>query len=424
MAQRSSIPTASPRWAARAAALLISGTALASQAAEVEVLHWWTSGGEARSVQELKKMLGTQSVQWRDFSVAGGGGDAAMNALRTRVQAGKPPAAAQIKGPAIQEWGRMKVLANLDDIAKEQRWDMQLPKAVAEVMKVDGHYAAVPVNVHRVNWLWISRDALRKVGGRAPESWNDFFALAEKLQKAGIVPVAHGGQPWQDFTTFETVALGVGGADFYRRAFVQLEPAALKGDTMARALATFRRLKGYTDAKSPGRDWSVATGMVVRGEAAMQFMGDWAKGEFIAAGKQPVRDFICTSAPGSDRAYSFTVDSFAMFKLSDAAAIQAQKALARTIMSPRFQEAFNLNKGSIPAGSGVQMERFDHCAQESSAYFVASSMINTLVPSVAHKMALPEKTAGALREVVSQFWNRDAMSVDEAMTRLVEAARP
>jgi len=134
VAQRSSLPTASPRWAARAAALLIAGTALATQAAEVEVLHWWTSGGEARSVQELKKMLGTQGVQWRDFSVAGGGGDAAMNALRTRVQAGKPPAAAQIKGPAIQEWGRMKVLANLDDIAKEQRWDMQLPKAVAEVM--------------------------------------------------------------------------------------------------------------------------------------------------------------------------------------------------------------------------------------------------------------------------------------------------
>jgi len=55
---------------------------------------------------------------------------------------------------------------------------------------------------------------------------------------------------------------------------------------------------------------------------------------------------------------------------------------------------------------------------------VASSMINTLVPSVAHKMAVPEKTAGALREVVSQFWNRDAMSADEAMSRLVEAAKP
>jgi len=416
-------PRFSARRAARAAALLLAGTALASQAAEVEVLHWWTSGGEARSVQELKKMLGTQGVQWRDFSVAGGGGDAAMNALHSRVQAGKPPAAAQIKGPAIQEWGRMKVLANLDDIAKEQRWDMQLPKAVAEVMKVDGHYAAVPVNVHRVNWLWISRDALRKVGGRAPETWNDFFALAEKLQKAGIVPVAHGGQPWQDFTTFETVALGVGGADFYRKALIQLDPAALKSDTMGQVLTTYRRIKGYTDKGAPGRDWNVATAMVIKGEAGMQFMGDWAKGEFLAAGKQPVRDFICTSAPGTSRAFIFNIDSFAMFKLQDAAAVQAQNALARTIMSPQFQEVFNLNKGSIPVGMGVSMSHFDHCAQESSAYFVATSMINTLVPSVAHKMALPEKVEGAIRDVVTRFWDNDAMTSDEAMDQLVKISK-
>jgi len=400
---------------------LLAGPAAA---AEVEVLHWWTSGGEARSVQALKDMMAEQGHAWRDFAVTGGAGVEAMSVLRQRVVAGKPPAAAQINGKAIQEWGRMKVLANLDDVAREQQWDVRLVKLIADAMKVDGHYVAAPVNVHRVNWLWINREALNRVGGRTPGTWDEFFALADRFQKAGLIALAHGGQPWQDFTTFETVALGVGGAEFYRRAFVQLDPTALKGDTMARVLATFRRLKGYTDARSPGRDWSVATGMVVRGEAAMQFMGDWAKGEFIAAGKQPVRDFICTSAPGTDRAYSFTVDSFAMFKLSDPAAIQAQKALARTIMSPRFQEAFNLNKGSIPAGSGVQMERFDHCAQESSAYFVASSMINTLVPSVAHKMAVPEKTAGALREVVSQFWNRDAMSADEAMSRLVEAAKP
>ncbi|WP_284616925.1 ABC transporter substrate-binding protein [Aquabacterium humicola] len=394
-----------------------------ASAGEVEVLHWWTSGGEARSVQSLKDMLAGQGHQWRDFAVAGGAGGEAMAALRSRVLAGRAPAAAQINGTALQEWGRMKVLANLDDVAREQQWDVRLVPLIAQAMKVDGHYVAAPVNVHRINWLWINRALLDRVGGRTPQTWDQFFALADRLQKAGFIALAHGGQPWQDFTTFETVALGVGGAEFYRRALVRLEPAALKSDTMARVLATFRRLKAYTDAKAPGRDWSAATGMVVRGEAGMQLMGDWAKGEFIAAGKQPVRDFICASAPGSDRAYSFTVDSFAMFRLNDAVAVQAQTALARTIMDPRFQETFNLNKGSIPAGLGVEMGRFDHCAQESSAYFVASSMIGTLVPSVAHKMALPERTAARLRDVVSRFWNHDATSVDDTMAALLHAAR-
>ena len=75
-----------------------------AQAGEVEVLHWWTSGGEAKSVGELKKIMQGKGHTWKDFAVAGGGGDNAMTVLKSRVVAGNPPAAAQIKGPAIQEW--------------------------------------------------------------------------------------------------------------------------------------------------------------------------------------------------------------------------------------------------------------------------------------------------------------------------------
>ncbi len=404
-----------------AATLACLGTAWGGQ---VEVLHWWTSGGESRSVEELKRLLAAQGHTWRDFAVVGGGGDSAMSVLRSRVLAGNPPAAAQIKGPAIKEWGRLDVLADLEDVAAAQKWDAQLPRVVADVMKVNGRYVAVPVNVHRVNWLWINRDALRKAGARAPNTWEEFFVVAEKMRQAGIVPVAHGGQSWQEFTTFESVVLGVGGADFYRRAFVQLDPKALHSDTMSRSLQTFRRIKDYTDRRAPGRDWNVATAMVIKGEAGMQFMGDWAKGEFLAAGKEPSRDFLCVSAPGTARAFSFNVDSFAMFRLKDPAAVQAQKALAATIMRPEFQQSFNLNKGSIPVGTGVQMDRFDLCAQESSAYFVATAMINTLVPSIAHLMAQPASVEGAMREAVAAYWNNERMTTDEAMLRLVAAAKP
>lgn len=396
--------------------------ATAATAGEVEVLHWWTSGGEAKAVGELKRTLGEQGHSWKDFAVQGGGGDTAMSVLRSRVANGNPPAAAQIKGPAIQEWGRMGVLANLDDVALQQKWDAQLPKVVADVMKVGGHYVAVPVNVHRVNWLWVNREALRKVGMRAPTNWDDFFAVAERLQKAGIVPVAHGGQPWQEFTTFETVVLGVGGADFYRRAFVQLDAKALQSETMERALTTFRRIKSYTDKNAPGRDWNQATAMVIRGEAAMQFMGDWAKGEFLAAGKVPGKDFQCVSAPGTDRAYIFNIDSFAMFQLKGEPEQQAQRALVHSIMSPAFQEVFNLNKGSVPVASGVDMKRFDLCGQESGAYFVATAMINTLVPSIAHKMVQPAAVEDAMKDAVAAFWNDDRITSADTMGRFAAAA--
>lgn len=140
---------------AAAAAFMVAGASV--QAGEVEVLHWWTSGGEAKSVGELKKIMQAKGHTWKDFAVAGGGGDNAMTVLKSRVVSGNPPSAAQIKGPAIQEWAAEGVLANLDGVAAAEKWDSLLPKVVADIMKYKGNYVAAPVNVHRVNWMWATR---------------------------------------------------------------------------------------------------------------------------------------------------------------------------------------------------------------------------------------------------------------------------
>ena len=408
---------------ATVAAALLGASLAAHAGGEVEVLHYWTSGGEAKAAAALKATLQAKGDTWKDFAVAGGGGDSAMTVLKSRVVSGNPPAAAQIKGPSIQEWGAEGVLANLDDVAKANNWDALLPKVVSDVMKYKGNYVAVPVNVHRVNWLWANPDALKKAGVKMPVTWDEFFVAAEALKKAGIIAVAHGGQNWQDFTTFESVVLGVGGADFYRKALVQLDPASLKSPTMLKALTTFKRVKGYTDKNASGRDWNLATAMVIRGEAGMQLMGDWAKGEFIAAGKVPGKDFLCAAAPGTANSFTFNIDSFAMFKLKNAANALAQKDMAAAIMAPAFQETFNLNKGSIPVRLNMDMSKFDDCAKLSEKDFVATAKINSLVPSIAHGMAVPSATEGAIKDVVSQFWNTDSMTADQAMGRLVAAAK-
>jgi glucose/mannose transport system substrate-binding protein len=415
------------RTTAPAGALILTTIAMAvataAQAGEVEVLHWWTSGGEAKAAAALKATLQAKGDTWKDFAVAGGGGDSAMTVLKSRVVSGNAPAAAQIKGPSLQEWAKEGVLANIDDVAKAEKWDEALPKVVSDIMKYKGNYIAVPVNVHRVNWLWSNPEAFKKAGAKLPTNWDEFFTAAEALKKAGIIPVAHGGQNWQDFTTFEAVALGVGGTEFYKKALVNLDQSALKSPTMEQVLTTFKRVKDYTDKNAPGRDWNLATAMVIKGEAGMQIMGDWAKGEFIAAGKAPGKDFNCSAAPGTAKAFTFNVDSFAMFKLKNEANIKAQRDLASAIMSPDFQEVFNLNKGSIPVRLGMKMDKFDDCAKASSADFVATAKSGALVPSIAHGMAVPSAAEGAIKDVVSQFWNSDKMSAKDAMDKLATAAK-
>ena len=402
---------------AAVASALMAG---ASVAAEVEVLHWWTSGGEAKSVAELKKMLEAKGHKWKDFAVAGGGGDAAMTALKARVVSGNPPTAAQIKGPSIQEWAREGSLGDISDSARE--WDKLLPKVVADAMKYKGKYVAAPVNVHRVNWLWINQDALNKAGGKAPANYDEFFALADKFKAQGLVAIAHGGQPWQDATVFESVVLGVGGAKFYNDALVKLDPKAIDSPTMLKSFDTLAKIKTYIDKDAAGRDWNLATAMVMNGKGGMQFMGDWAKGEFTAANKVAGKDYACVAAPGTANAYTFNIDSFAMFNVKAADAKKGQLDLATAIMSPEFQEVFNLNKGSIPVRPGVNKAKFDTCATKSMADFDSTAKSGGLEPSFAHGMAVPSATQGAIVDVIAKFMNSN-MSSKDAVAALLKASK-
>ncbi|MBE3668697.1 sugar ABC transporter substrate-binding protein [Vibrio navarrensis] len=401
---------------------LLSATSLV-QAGEVEVLHWWTAGGEAKSAAVLKQMLEQQGHTWKDFAVAGGGGESAMTVLKTRAVSGNPPSAAQIKGHDIQEWGGLGFLTSLDATAKKENWDGILPAVVSKVMKFDGEYVAVPVNVHRVNWLWANPEVLKKSGVALPTTLDEFFAAADKIKAAGFIPLAHGGQPWQDATIFEAVALDVLGSADYNKAFVDLDMNVLSGDKMVEVFTKFKKMRSYIDDNAPGRDWNVATSMVINGEAAMQIMGDWAKGEFSAAGKVAGKDYICAPAPGTAGQFTFNIDSFAFFELSNKANQKAQQDLAKTILTKEFQEVFNLNKGSIPVRLDMDMSKFDQCALDSMATFKASAKSGDLVPSMALGLATTSYAQGAIYDVVTNFFNDSKADPKEAAKKLAKAVK-
>jgi len=402
-----------------AAGLAFSGAAQAG--GTVEVLHWWTSGGEARAVGELKNSFEAEDGTWIDSPIAGGGGDAAMTALRARVVAGNPPAAVQLKGPGIQEWAEQGALADVEDVAGAEGWDAVLPPVLAAIMKHDDKYVAAPVNIHRVDWIWANPEVLARAGIEAmPTTWDEFNAAADALLAAGITPLAHGGQPWQDATIFENVVLSVGGADFFRAALVDLDQDALNSPTMVAAFDQLRRMRGYVDPNFSGRDWNLATAMVMNGEAAFQIMGDWAKGEFLAAGKVPGEDFLCAPTPGNG--FVLNSDSFTFFKVSGEDNIAGQKLLASLIMSPGFQATFNLAKGSIPARTDVQLEAFDACAQRSHDDLLKATEANALVPSMAHEMAISRSVRGEFLDLATEFFNSN-MSSEDAAERLAAAVK-
>ncbi|MCZ2722007.1 ABC transporter substrate-binding protein [Marinomonas sp. 15G1-11] len=403
-------------------AVAFSISAATTHAGEVEVLHWWTSGGEAASINVLKGLMEEEGHTWKDFAVAGGAGESAMTVLKSRAISGNPPASAQIKGPTIQEWGDLGFLTNLDDVAKKGDWDVVLPQVVSNTMKHEGHYVAAPVNVHRVNWLWANPEVFRKSGASIPTTWKQFITEADKIKAAGFTPLAHGGQAWQDATLFEAIALEKG-AKFYNSAFIGLSDTTLRSEDMIDVFRTFKKVRGYVDSGFSGRDWNIATSMVINGDAAMQIMGDWAKGEFTAAGKKAGIDYVCYPAPGTSEMFTFNIDSLAMFKVKGEDNQKAQQDLARLILEPEFQETFNLNKGSIPARLNMSREKFDTCAHSSMDSFLASSSTGNLLPSMAHGMAASSMVQGAIYDVVTNYFNDESMTPEVAVDKLARAVK-
>ena len=404
------------KWLSFSVIALLSLPVCASQ---VEVLHWWTSGGEAAALNVLKQDLEAQGIGWQDMPVAGGGGTQAMTVLRARVTSGNPPTAVQMLGFDSLDWAKEGVLADITPIATEGNWGAVVPEALQFFTVYDGKWISAPVNVHSTNWVWANKPLLDELGIAPPTSWDEMVAAMEKVQAAGKIAVAHGGQPWQDATIFDAVVMSTGGPEFYKKAFIDLDPETLGSDTMKEAFDRMTVIRGFVDPNFSGRDWNLATAMVINGDAAFQFMGDWAKGEFLNAGKVPDKDFVCFRFPGTQGDVTFNSDVFVMFNQGGTVSPE-QAALAKAIMSPDFQVAFNKVKGSVPARTDVDVSSFDACGQKAYAELKAAAAGGTLFGSMAHGHANPAAVKNAIYDVVTAQFNGEYDS-EAAVKELVSA---
>ncbi len=291
------------------AAMTVGGVAMAAPTkGTVSVLNWWTSGSEAKSMNVLQQMMADKGYKMVNDAVSGGGGSNARTVLKSRIQSNNLPGAAQIKGPEIQQWCTTGLTMNIDKVAKQQHWSKILPGPVAKGMQCDGHYVAVPFNLHRINWLWINKSVMEKAGAKMPTDWDSLVAALEKLKKAGVTPIAGGGDTWQVATEFDAIAIATGGADFYRKAFVDLDQDALSSDTMAKTFKRLRTIQQYEDPNGQGLSWNHDTGLVVQGKAGMQIMGDWAKGEITNADATPGKQIACIAFPGEHSGFVYNAD--------------------------------------------------------------------------------------------------------------------
>ncbi|MBY0243201.1 MAG: ABC transporter substrate-binding protein [Burkholderiaceae bacterium] len=388
-------------------ALAASAPALAQAPLKANVIHWWTSGGESAAIRQFADAYNKAGGQWIDNAIAGA--DQARATTINRIVGGTAPVAAQFNtSKQFRDIVEQGMLNNIDEVAAQGKWDQVLPQPILDAIRINGHYYAAPVNIHMPGWFFYSKAAFKKAGLTGePQSWEEFIAVLDKLKAAGLVPLAFGGQVWQEKITFDAVFAVVGGRDLYLKVYRDHDQAAVKSDAFKNVLVQFKRLRGFIDAGSPGRNWNDATAMVVSGKAGMQIMGDWAKGEFAAAKQEPGRDYGCFPGFGPKSSYMVAGDVLVFPKSNKADVVKAQKLLASVVTSPAAQVAFSARKGSIPARLDIDASSLDQCAQQGIAIIKDKSR---QLPN-SELLVAPDQN-GALQDVLTNFWNRNQSPED------------
>jgi glucose/mannose transport system substrate-binding protein len=394
-------------------AVLCVSVAMPAFATELEVSHWWTSGGEAAAVAELAKAFDASGDKWVDGAIAGGGGTARPIVI-SRITGGDPMGAFQFNhGQQAMELIEAGLLLDLTDVAEANNWkETVYPPSLLEGCTVDGKVYCAPVNIHSPEWLWLSNKVYEDLGIPVPTTWTEFVATADQVRAAGKVPLALGDQPWQSNLAFGALTIGVGGLDLWKKVNIDKDMAAAAGPEMAavfQAAADARALAVGSNVQ----DWNQATNLVITDQAAGQIMGDWAQGEFQVAGEVAGTDYTCLLGMGMNEYISTGGDSFFFPKLDDPEKEAAQKRLAALLVTPEVQVAFNLKKGSLPIRGDVDLAAANDCMKKGLEVLAGGN----IVPS-GDQLWTPD-TVKQAEDLMVEFWKSD-MAPADAQAKWVE----
>lgn len=394
-----------------AAAVIVANQA---SAADLEVTHWWTSGGEAAAVAEFAKAFNATEHSWIDGAIAGSGGTA-RPIIISRIIGGDPMHATQLNhGRQAEELVEAGLMLDLSDIAAEGGWaDVVNPSSLLDSCTLDGKVYCVPVNIHSPQWLWLSHDAFAKAGLDVPSDWFEFVAAAPALRDAGVVPLAMGQQAWQTDLAFGAIQVAVGGTDLY------LDVLTNKNADAAASADMTKVFEAYADARllsvgSNVNDWNQATNLVITGQAGGQIHGDWAQGEFQVANQVAGEDYSCLPGLGVNEIIATGGDAFYFPKQDDPAIEAAQKELAKLMISKEVQVAFNLKKGSLPIRGDVDLSAANDCMKKGLSILAAGNVLPDGVN------AFSADTAGQMADLMVEFWNDTSITVADAQARYVE----
>ena len=397
---------------------LLSASALvaaasAAHATDLEVMHWWTSGGEAAAVAEFAKAFDATGNTWVDAAIVGG--EQARAVMVSRITGGDPMGAFQFNhGRQAEELIEAGLLRDITDIAEEEGWlDIVNPSNLLDGCTVDGRIYCAPVNTHSWQWLWLGHQAYDEAGVPVPTNWEEFVAAAPALEAAGKIPLAMGQQGWQQSGAFNVMMASLVPQEIFMKVYGDKDAEVAAGPEIAQVFAAAADAREMS-AKSTVQNWNDATNLVITGQAGGQIMGDWAQGEFSVAEQKAGTDYECLPGLGVTEVLGTGGDAFYFPVLQDEEKSKAQAELARLLLTPEVQVAFNLKKGSLPVRGDIDLSAANDCMKKGLAILADGN----LVPDT-NQLNTPD-TNSQINDLFTEFFADASITPEDAQKRFVE----
>lgn len=396
-----------------AATAIVSASASIANATELEVMHWWTSGGEAAAVAEFAKAFDATGHTWVDAAIAGG--ENARAVMVSRITGGDPMGAFQFNhGRQAEELIEAGLLRDITEIAEAEGWlDLVNPPSLLEACTVDGRVYCAPVNIHSWQWLWVSHKAFADAGLDVPANWAEFAASADALEAAGKIPMAMGQEGWQQSGAFNVMMASLLPSDIFLSVYGDKDADVAAGAEVASVFAAADAARSMS-ANSTVQNWNDATNLVITGQAGGQIMGDWAQGEFAVAGSVAGEDYSCLPGLGTNPRLSTGGDAFYFPVLDDAEQSAAQAELAALLLKPDVQVSFNLAKGSLPVRGDIDLSAANDCMQKGLALLADGA----LLPDPT--MLITPDTVNQINTLFTEFFADSSISAADAQAEFAE----
>lgn len=396
-----------------AAALTLSASAVTASE-ELVVYHGWSSKSEVAALKVLQEALTAKGHTWKDLAIPHNSG---VNvSIVNLVTGGEPPNAFVTSDPGVfRDLEGMGLQRDLTEFFNEIGATENFFPIIRDLSTVDGKMVKVPLFMHIDGMVYWNKQVAEKAGVD-PATWTSVDQMIgdfEKVRAAGFVPVAVGGQAFQVGYLFHAMLAAIGGPEVYNRMY-SAQPDVTVFDTpeFRKTVEVIRTFSNEATPEAENRPWNETTNTVIAGQALFQVMGDWMKGEWLAAGKVPGVDFGCAVIPGS-KAVSVTSDAMGVLGGQPENIDKAELDLVAAFVDPVVSAKANQQKGSTSPRSDASTEFQDACNK------VAMDALNVPGGQVPNPFnVIDADWNNAIWTVMYNFWADKSQTVDDVIANL------